>query len=296
MNDQAERLRELYKGHPQQNRHSGSVQTIGVTSGKGGMGKTNISLNLGIALSKRDKKVLLMDADLNLGNIDALLGLTPEFTLRNVISGQRQINDIIIEAPGGIHLIPSTSGALELSGISSRVRRKIIEEVAQVALDYDYLLIDTPAGIGAHVSDFLEGVNSVFIVTSPEPTAIIDAYAMFKLLWSFYPGLEIELLINLAKSKEEAVEVFEKLNLVTEKYLDRQILKFNFIEYDESVSKSVREQSPFILSASGSKASICLNRLANQIIKTNKVDDASEGFKGFVPGFVKTVNVPSTLQ
>jgi flagellar biosynthesis protein FlhG len=275
MNDQAKQLRQLYSSsandeHPPYNGQPAPIKTIAITSGKGGVGKTNICLNMGIALAKRGRKVLLVDADLNLGNLDVLLGLNPELTFRNVIAEQNQLRDIILKGPGGIFLAPATSGASELSDIKPAERRKVIEALPDVSADYDYVLYDTPSGIGANVFDFLELADSVFIITTPEPTAIIDAYAMIKLLWHRDSEQRLQLVVNYTTSKAEAEDVYRKLNLVTQHYLQQSITDFHFIVHDELIGKCVSGQQAFFERYPKSPAALCIDQIAEKIIQQSR--------------------------
>ena len=275
MNDQAQQLRKKYrrvgKKTPIVKSESMQLKIIAVTSGKGGVGKSNLSLNLGIALAKKSQKTLIVDADLNLGNIDVLLGLNPQFTLRNVISGEKQLEDIIIKGPKGVKIVPTTSGAMELMKIGVDIRKNIIHQVNKISSYYDYLIIDTPAGIGPHVYDFLEIADKIMIVTSPDPSAIIDAYAMVKLLWSYNFRINIELVVNFVASKDEAKDVFDKMNLVTLRYLNHKIEQYSFILTDENVLSGVKEQKPFIIRNPKSLASLCITRICYQIIKEKQL-------------------------
>jgi len=286
MNDQAQKLRELFsdRSHPDRSRQisDSTLKTIAITSGKGGVGKTNICLNLGIALANMGKKVLVLDADLNLGNLDVLLGLNPQYTLRNVISGEKTMDQILINGPGGIKLLPAGSGALELFDIPPEMRKKIAQNFQRFDFQYDFLLIDTPAGLGHHVFDFLDIADSILVITTPEPTAIIDAYAMIKILHSRNQMRNIELVINFVRSEDEAEQVVTKLNIVIDKFLHSKIQKWNYVLSDNNVSKAVLNQEPFFTADQGGKASACIQKIAIQV---SSVNDAS--FKKTEPLYSK---------
>lgn len=251
MRDQASQLRALqntFRGKipPNPARKSGP-RTIAITSGKGGVGKTNVCLNLGIAIAQKGKKVLLLDADLNLGNLDVLLGMSPQYTLRNVIAGQMKLEQVLVEGPEGIKVIPASSGALELTEVDSFMRQQIINELSELKEPFDFLLIDTPAGIGHHVFDFINYSQQTLVLTTPEPTAIIDAYAVIKLLWQRrQSNAAVHLVINNVTDKTSAEEVYQKLNLVTQRFLNKKINEWTFIEYDQRIPTSVQEQQPFL--------------------------------------------------
>ena len=289
MTDQAQPLRDLkyQQDHFNQPKEA-SLKTIAVTSGKGGVGKTNICLNLGIALSKKNKRVVIMDADLNLGNLDVLLGLSPRYTLRNVLNGEKEMKDILVDGPHGIHVLPAGSGALELLDINGVDRRRIVQDFEQFSEHYDYLLIDTPAGLGNHVADFLSIADHVLVVTSPEPTAIIDAYAVIKLLHSRHFLANVQLVINFVKSEQEAETVYEKLNLVIQQFLKTTLKKWSYIHFDSDVRKAVVNQQPFFIQHPRGKASSCITNISDGILSHSSFPEA--GQTSFYKKLLRTKN------
>ncbi len=278
MNDQARRLRQLYQTRAGRYRYTGRnhrsiARSVAVTSGKGGVGKTNICLNVGIALARQKKRVLLMDADLNLGSLDVLLGLNPEHTIRNVLADEIPLADIRITGPAGIHLLPATSGAAELANISSGQRQMLLDALTALIPEYDYLLIDTPAGIGTDVMEFIDWVDDVMMVTTPEPSAIIDAYAMIKLIWYRNANKLIHLVVNFSESKTDAEEVVQKLSLVTEQYLQQSVVNWGYVLYDEMLSKSVFDQQAVVELHPKTPASICLENLVDLLKQPRRTID-----------------------
>lgn len=222
------------------------VRTIAVTSGKGGVGKTNVTANLAISLRKLGKKVMIVDADLGLSNIDVLLHLAPKHTIQNLLNGDLPLKDILIEGPHGIKILPAGSGVQELTALDEFQRLKILEAFDSYSDDVDVLLIDTAAGISENVAFFCIAAQEIVIVTSPEPTAITDAYALIKVLTTRYQEKEFRVLVNSVKNSDEAVEVFRRLSLAADKFLNISLDYLGYLPYDESVRNAVRAQKAFV--------------------------------------------------
>jgi flagellar biosynthesis protein FlhG len=223
-----------------------NVTTIAIASGKGGVGKTNVAANLAIAMKKLGKNVMIVDADLGLSNIDVLLHLAPKHNIQHLLNGGMSLTDIVVEGPHGIKILPAGSGVQELTALDEFQRLKILEAFDAYDSDIDVLLIDTAAGISENVAFFCIAAQEIIIITSPEPTAITDAYALIKVLHTRYQEKEFHVLINSAKSSEEAVEVFRRLSLAAEKFLSISLDYLGYLPYDESVQNAVRAQKPFI--------------------------------------------------
>lgn len=222
------------------------IKTIAVTSGKGGVGKSNIVANLAIHLRKMGKEVVILDADLGLSNIDVLFQLAPKYNLRHVLNGEMKLEDIVIEGPYGIKIIPASSGIQELTALNEFQRLRILEAFESYKHDLDILLIDTAAGISENVAFFCITAQETIVVVSPEPTSIADAYALIKVLFTRYQEKDFHILVNLAKNSEEGFEVFRRLSLVAEKFLNLSLNYLGYIPVDESVQKAVRGQKAFV--------------------------------------------------
>ncbi|NTW58595.1 MAG: MinD/ParA family protein [Nitrospirae bacterium] len=222
------------------------VRTIAVASGKGGVGKTNVTANLAISLHKLGKKVMIVDGDLGLSNIDVLLHLAPKHTIQNLLEGDLHLKDVLIEGPHGIKILPAGSGVQELTALNEFQRLKILEAFDSYSDDVDVLLIDTAAGISENVAFFCIAAQEIVIVTSPEPTAITDAYALIKVLSTRYQEKEFHVLVNSVKNSDEAVEVFRRLSLAADKFLNISLDYLGYLPYDESVQNAVREQQAFV--------------------------------------------------
>jgi len=217
-------------------------RVIAITSGKGGVGKTSIVGNLGYAFAKLGKKVLILDADLGLGNLDVLLGLAPKYNLSHVILGERTIDEILVEGPGKMKILPASSGIQELTNLNKDQKIQILRQLDLLVDSVDVLLIDTAAGISSNVMDFNATAQEVVVVVSPEPTSITDAYALMKVLSLKYSGKACKLIVNMVRRPEEGREVFRQLQIVTDRFLDITIEYLGYVLFDGKVTKGVKTQ------------------------------------------------------
>ncbi len=245
------------------------IHTFAVTSGKGGVGKTNIVVNLAIILSRMKKKVLIIDADLGLANIDVLLGLTPKYNIFHLLEGQKKVTDILIDGPENIKILPASSGIQELSELKTDQKLMLLEALDTYALDFDYALIDTGAGISSNVMYFNSAAQDIIVVVSPEPTSITDSYALIKVLSQNYGHKKFRMITNNVSSAEEGRKVYSTLTNVTDHYLEVFIDFLGYILKDNNFPKSVQSQKPIVQSFPNSKASRCLNLIANELININ---------------------------
>lgn len=242
-----------------------TTKIITITSGKGGVGKTNIVANLGFALSRLGKKVLILDADLGLGNLDVLLGLAPKYNLSHVIQGEKQLAEVVVEGPGGLKILPAASGIQELTELSSRERHLIFSQLQSYIQEFDIMLIDTAAGISSNVLYFNIHADDILVVATPEPTSITDAYALMKVLSVQYETDNFKLVVNGATSDREADEVFRQLSLVADRFLNISIEYYGGISMDEKVKTGVRQQKVVVEMAPLSMASRNFAALARRI-------------------------------
>ena len=245
------------------------TRVISVTSGKGGVGKTNIVANLGYAFARIGKKVLILDADLGLGNLDVLLGLAPKFNLSHVIMGQKSIGDIIVEGPGNMLILPASSGIQELTQLTQSQKVQILCELDQLINAVDILFIDTAAGISSNVMDFNVTAHEIIVVVSPEPTAITDAYALMKVLSLKYAEKRCKVIVNLAGTSQQGSEVFRQLNMVTERFLDMTIDYLGSVLFDANITRGVKQQKLVSELYPDTQASRCFADLAQKIFTSS---------------------------
>ncbi len=263
------------------------TKTIAVTSGKGGVGKSSLSVSLAIALAGTGASVTLLDADLGLANINVILGIIPKFNLHHVIKGKKKLRDIIIDVPEGIKIIAGASGFHQLANLDQKQRTDFIEAIAELDSD-DYLIIDTGAGISQNVLSFVLSSDEVIVVTTPEPTAITDAYGMIKSIASLAPDKIIKLVVNRAQSVSEGNRVAQRVINIAGQFLNIKVESLGFVYDDLCVPKSVRNQKPFIVSYPKAKASSCVNVIADRIANRIVEDDSASGIKNFVKRFFAT--------
>ncbi len=241
------------------------IVSLTVTSGKGGVGKTSVVVNLAVALARLHRRVAVLDADFGLGNIDVLLGLTPTLHLGHLLAGERTIHDIMVPGPLGIRVIPASSGLRELTSLTPAQWQRLAEARQALAREFDFLLIDTAPGISDTVIDLLQGPGHVMVVTSPEPTAIVDAYAVVKILTGAQPSKPIGLLVNAAPGDSAARTVFRQLDVAAQRFLKRSLRYDGFVARDGALRESVLAQRAIVEHRPEAPASRCFLALASRI-------------------------------
>jgi len=253
--DKAQKLRELARERDNQTvpivnapqrQSSGQCRSIAITSGKGGVGKTNVALFVSVFLSAFKKKVLLLDADLGLANVHILLGMEPEKNLGHFIDGQCGIEKIIYHGPGGIDIVPGASGLEKLANIDQARLELLQHEFVKLESQYDFLVIDTGAGIGNTVTQFASKTDITLLVMTPEPTSLADAYAMVKVLYE-RGGCRIGVVVNMCSSEREGNETFDRINALVVKFLKRPLEFFGSLLLDREVSQYVKKQKLMVL-------------------------------------------------
>lgn len=263
MIDQAAQLRSLAR----QRRSAG---VIAITSGKGGVGKSNVAVNLAIKLAAAGKEVVLLDADLGLANADVLCNVDLTYNLSHVIARKKELREVMVKGPGGFHLIGGASGLARMADLTDFDRQRLIQSLGELEHQADIILIDTGAGISANVLAFTRAADHVLVVTTPEPTAITDAYAVIKVLTRRGDGpdgpeRQIGLLVNQVCSVAEARAVHERIAKVARQFLDVRVLDAGYIVRDDQVPASVRRRVPFVLAAPRCAASQCITQLAMRL-------------------------------
>jgi flagellar biosynthesis protein FlhG len=245
------------------------VKTIAVASGKGGVGKTNVVANLAIALKKLGKDVLIMDADLGLSNIDVLLNVAPRYTIQQVLNGEMRLHDILIDGPKGIKILPASSGVQELTSLNEFQRLRVLEEFDSFDCNVDVLLIDTAPGISENVAFFCIAAQEIIIITSQEPTALTDAYALIKVLCTRYQEKEFLIIVNSVKNSQEGFEVFRRLALVTERFLNISLDYLGYIPCDANVQEAVKAQKAFVEVYPNGLAARQIYEIATKVLNPN---------------------------
>lgn len=252
-------------------------RVICISSGKGGVGKTNVATNLAYALAQKKKKVLLLDADLNLANVDVLLGLTPKFNLHHVFTEEKKLTDVLVKGPGGFWLLPASSGVMELGDLTEDQKLFFLSEMENLGQDIDIMIIDTSAGINNNVIYFNLGAQERIIVLTPEPTSLTDAYALIKVLSSRHAIKKFRILVNIANNEKEALSVYRKLSMVADRFLETISLDYlGYIPYDQKLPDSVRRQKLISEIYPKSTAAQMINKVATQIA-LEEIDPQPDG-------------------
>lgn len=259
MIDQASGLRKM-----QQN---SQIKVIAVSGGKGGVGKTNVSLNTSIALAQQGKRVLVLDADLGLANVDVMLGLRVKRNLSHVLSGECELDDIIIEGPAGINIIPATSGTQSMVDLTPSEHAGLIRAFSDMNTKFDILIVDTAAGISDMVLSFARAAQDVLLVVCDEPTSITDCYALMKLLSRDHDVFKFKVVANMVRSPKEGQQLFAKLSKVSERFLDVALELVAVVPFDENIRKSVRKQQAIVEAFPDSPAAKAFKLLAGKITK-----------------------------
>lgn len=295
MNDQATRLRELIKqsrlmrqadnaphnaAEPTTKPVKKDARVISISSGKGGVGKTNIAVNLALALQTMGKRVAVIDADLGLANIDVVLGMVPRFNLIHLINEDKTLDEITVIGPLGIKVISGGSGVMDLVNLTDDAIKKLIKTLEVLNETSDYIIIDTGAGLNKSVMSFIEATDEVIVVVTPDPTSITDAYAVIKNIKN--KQKQIKIIINQADSSKESVEVFNKLRTVADKFLGIELIELGFILNDNNVKKSIRMQQPYYIAYPNTTASKGISLIAHHLESSAVVTSESRSFGSFI--------------
>jgi flagellar biosynthesis protein FlhG len=267
---------------------SSRAKVIAVTSGKGGVGKTSVTVNLAIALSQKGFRVVIIDADLGLSNIDVVFGIVPKYTLLDSVNSDKGILDILCDGPNNIKFISGGSGVQELIHLNKNSLEAFIANMSQLDHIADYIFIDTGAGLSDTVMNFVLSAEEVILVVTPEPTSITDAYALVKTVARTKKDCNINILINRADNENEAKNVYNNFTMVSDKFLGMKLGTLGYLPYDHSFTKSVKLQRPYLLSYPKNFASKLFNDIADSLIKKdlNQYNVTQPGIKGFINRFV----------
>jgi len=274
MADQAEKLRELMNAAPGRERKTAAgkagrretTRIIAVSSGKGGVGKTNIAINLALAYAQLGKRVVVMDADLGLANVNVVLGVIPRYNLYHLIRKQKTLSEIVVDTSYGIQIIAGASGFSKIANLSEEERRSFIAELAALA-NADVIVIDCAAGVSGNVISFIAAADDALIVTTPEPTAITDAYGIIKIIATEIENLDIglKLVVNRVRSVVEGKRVAERVITIAGQFLNLKVDYLGFVYEDPVVHAAVVRQKPFLVLDPRSRAAACVRHLVGRL-------------------------------
>lgn len=257
MNNQANGLQQLVAPAP--------MRVLAITSGKGGVGKTNVSVNLAVSLAKKGQSVVLFDADLGLANVDIALGLKPKYDIHHVISGERSLEEILLTGPGGIKIVPAASGVSGMTRLSPQEQAGIIQAFSELSFPVDTLIVDTSAGIEPSVLAFSSACQDIIVVICDEPTSITDAYALIKVLHKECGIRNFQVLANMVDSSAQGVQLYDKITRVTDRFLDVNLGYLGAIPRDEYLRKAVQQQNAVVLAYPRSKAALAMTQLSKTV-------------------------------
>jgi flagellar biosynthesis protein FlhG len=285
--DQAEQLRRMVR---EMRPHA---RVITVASGKGGVGKTNVAVNLAIALRRNfNQRVMLIDADLGLANVDVMLDLQPRWNLSHVIAGQRTLEDSVVVGPEGVEIIPGASGLTQLADLQDYERRSLVEQLSRLESRSDFCIIDTSAGIGGTVISLAASADDCLIVTTPEPPSVADAYATLKVISRQPARPRLHLLVNMVGGRAEGRRVYERIAGVAEKFLGVEVQDAGYIFCDGHVARAVRRRRPFLTEFPNSQATWCMRQVAQRLVSPAGAVEASASGTGF---FQRVAGLFSTM-
>ncbi|MFA6807426.1 MAG: MinD/ParA family protein [Eubacteriales bacterium] len=286
MDDQASSLRRL-ADKKEESVQSG-MRVISVSSGKGGVGKTTFIVNLALALAEYNYRVIVLDGDLGLANVDVAYGITPRYSIKHLLSGEKRIEDILYPVERGVKVLPGASGVVELANLDRGQLKNVLVNMGRLEKMADFLLIDTGAGLGSNVLNFISASDDVFIIMTPEPPSMTDAYGLLKAIKTQYHKPSINIVVNRVKSEAEAHQTYERLEHAVNKFLGQSIKLVGWIYDDPLVGRSIMEQKPIGISNPQSYAYKCIQWIAGSVTGTYLHPPIqSGGIKGFISALLK---------
>ncbi|MCK8816511.1 MinD/ParA family protein [Natroniella sulfidigena] len=295
MTDQAEKLRNLVQSMKNKTKgknkdeltendvitKENSAYVYTITSGKGGVGKSNFTANLALGLRQEGKEVMVIDADLGMANLDVILGVSPTYNLSHVIRGEKRLEEIIVDGPKGLALVPGGSGLEELANLSSYQINNLISCWNKIDQEFDIILIDTGAGLTNNVTKFVLAADEVIIISTPEPTSITDAYGVIKVIAKRDQEATIKLVVNQAENSNEGNKVADRLVKTARDFLQLEIGLLGILPTDKAVTKSVRKRRPFFLEFPKSQVVKSINQIVAKLLDKEVKEKESGGIKGF---------------
>lgn len=260
----------------------GPIRVFAIASGKGGVGKTNASVNLAVSLSRLGKRVMLMDADLGMANVDVLLGLQPSHNLSHVINGERTLAEVLEEGPEGMQIIPAASGVSKMASLSQAEHAGLIQAFSEFTGKLDILLIDTAAGISDSVTTLAAAADEVIVVVCDEPASITDAYALIKVLNTQQKVTRFQVLANMVRSPDEGRNLYRKLYAVCDRFLDVNLHFLGSVPQDEMLRKAVQKQRPVVQAFPGSLSSRAFEKISKELLRIPVDRNLSGGIQFFI--------------
>lgn len=282
--DQAERLRKLVEKKqdpiPRPERE-GKTRVIAVTSGKGGVGKTNLTVNLAIALGMAGQRVLVVDADLGMANVEVVLGSSTKKHLLNLLEDGTELSDVLVHGPYGVDYISGGSGIEKAQAFDTGSKDTLLRKLASAGELADIILVDTGAGLGKNVMDFILAADQVLLLTTPEPTALTDAYAVMKAYSMYAKEQDLSLIVNRVYDEQESREVMAKLAQTAARFLQMEVCCLGYIYEDTSVMRAVRKQTPVLIAQPDAAASRCIRAIADSVLYGTQAV-VKKGWRGFL--------------
>jgi flagellar biosynthesis protein FlhG len=286
MNDQARVLKRLVS--LQNNLQKSSLRVIAVTSGKGGVGKTNFTVNLGLALIDFGYRVAILDGDLGLANVDIACGITPRYTLEHMLNGEKTLEEILIRGPKGIGILPGGSGVQDLANIERNRLESVLKNLGRLESIADILIIDTGAGLGHTVMNFLKASDDIILVITPEPTSLTDAYGLLKALRTDEHEVIVNVVVNRVKKEADARATFERLESAVKKFLNGSLNLLGWVYDDPMVGKAIMRQEPIGISYPTSSAYQCIQWIASSVSGLYlRPPHQAAGIRGFLSNILR---------
>ena len=293
MSDQASRLRDLLEERAEEEAQSKKVgelsfglaentRVIAITSGKGGVGKTNLAVNLAVALQLAGKKVMVIDADIGMANVNILMGSVTNRSLIELLNDGVQLEDVVEEGVAGVKYISGVAGVEAALNLNRTEQRRLHRKLGRCSEMAEFIIIDTGAGLNRNVIEFVLAVEEVLLITTPEPTALADAYAVVKAYSTYTERRNIKLVVNRIRDEEICDEVTEKINQTTKKFLGLTVDCLGYIYEDRAVLEAVQNQEPFVIANPESAAARCIFELANSLLSGDKMNSVSRGWRAFL--------------
>ncbi|MDR2876671.1 MAG: P-loop NTPase, partial [Chromatiales bacterium] len=269
-------------------------KVIAITSGKGGVGKTNVSSNLAVALAKQGSRVCIFDADTSLANINVIMGVTPRYTIEHLLNGEHSIEEILLEGPAGVMIVPAASGIADLATLDANARERLLGALSTLETSFDYLLIDTAAGIGESVLCFVHSAQHTILVISTEPTSLTDAFALLRVLKRQEYQRPAYVLVNMALNYANSMEVYKRFEAAVRKYLSMKVHYLGYITDDKVLKASIRQQRPVLLNDPDALASRCFTTLAAVLSKQLNGQIPDHSFSAYWSELAGNIAAPVT--